>query len=106
MIDLWNIIETFRDNNIHTLELGADIEAARLETCIQNMYIELNKRLAFSQHINVDAQTQLLTAWLLSLYDKSRLSRIKVISFKTALTTMCAGKLTDKIKCNFSLILC
>ncbi len=68
------------------------------------MYIELNKRLAFSQHINVDAQTQLLTAWLLNLYDKSRLSRIKVISFKIALTTMCAGKLTDKIKCNLNLV--
>ena len=94
LIDLWNVIETFRDNN-----LQAEIESNKLEVCIQNMYVELNKRLAYNQHINVENQTQLLTAWLLNLYDKNRLSRIKVISFKIALTTMCAGKLTDKMKC-------
>jgi predicted transcriptional regulator len=99
LIDLWNVIETFRDNNLHTLDLLNEIEANKLETCIQNMYIELNKRLAYNQHINVESQTQLLTAWLLNLFDKHRLARIKVISFKVALTTMCAGKLTDKMKC-------
>ncbi len=99
LIDLWNVIETFRDNNLHTLDLQAEIESNKLEVCIQNMYVELNKRLAYNQHINVENQTQLLTAWLLNLYDKNRLSRIKVISFKIALTTMCAGKLTDKMKC-------
>lgn len=99
LIDLWNVIETFRDNNLHQLDLLYEIESSKLESCIQNMYIELNKRLAYNQHINVENQTQLLTAWLLNLYDKNRLSRIKVISFKVALTTMCAGKLTDKIKC-------
>ena len=83
------------------MELIDEIDASKLESCVQNMYIELNKRLAFNQHINVEAQTQLLTAWLLNLYDKNRLSRIKVISFKVALTTMCGGKLTDKIKCKY-----
>jgi hypothetical protein len=63
------------------------------------MYIQLNKRLAFNQQINVESQTQLLLAWLLNLYDKHRLSKMKVISFKIALTTMCAGKLIDKLKC-------
>ncbi len=99
LIDLWNVIESFRDNNIHTLDILQEIETKKIESCVQNMYIELNKRLAFNQHINVETQTQLLTAWLLNLFDKNRLSRIKVISFKVALTTMCAGKLTDKIKC-------
>jgi hypothetical protein len=105
LIDLWNVIETFRDNNLHTLDLLNEIEANKLETCIQNMYIELNKRLAYNQHINVESQTQLLTAWLLNLFDKQRLARIKVISFKVALTTMCAGKLTDKMKCIIIIII-
>lgn len=105
LIDLWNVIETFRDNNLHTLDLLNEIDSIKLESCIQNMYIELNKRLAYNQHINVENQTQLLLAWLLNIFDKQRLSRIKVISFKVALTTMCAGKLTDKIKCKkFNLI--
>ncbi len=96
---MWNVIETFRDNNIHTLELYNEIEINKIEICIHSMYIELNKRLAFNQHINVESQTQLLTAWLLNLYDKQNLTKIKVFSFKVALTTMCAGKLTDKLKC-------
>ena len=100
MIDLWNVIENFRDNNVHTVDLLFELDLSRLESLVRNMYIELNKRLAFNQHINVDSQTQLLTAWLLNLYDKNRLSRIKVISLKIALTTMCAGRLTDKLKCN------
>lgn len=99
LIDLWNVIETFRDNNIHTVDLLYELDLTRLDSCVRNMYVELNKRLAFNQHINVDSQTQLLTAWLLNLYDKSRLNRVKVISLKVALTTMCAGKLTDKLKC-------
>lgn len=104
LIDLWNVIETFRDNNIHTVDLLYELDLVRLESCVRNMYIELNKRLAFNQHINVDSQTQLLTAWLLNLYDKSRLNRIRVISLKIALTTMCAGKLTDKLKYMFNQI--
>lgn len=99
LIDLWNVIETFRDNNLHTIDILNEIEITKLESCIQNMYLQLNKRLAFNQHINVDTQTQLLLAWLLNIYDKNRLSKIKVISVKVALTTMCAGKLIDKIKC-------
>ena len=99
LIDLWNVIETFRDNNLHTLDLCHEIEASKVEACVLNMYVQLNKRLAFSQHINVESQAQLLSAWLLSLYDRGRLTKIKVISFKVALTTICAGKLVDKLKC-------
>ena len=101
MIDLWNLIETFRDNNLHTLDILNEIEMNKIESCVHNMYMQLNKRLAFNQHINVENQTQLLLAWLLNLYDKNRLTRIKIISFKVALTTLCDGKLVDKIKCNF-----
>lgn len=99
LIDLWNVIETFRDNNLHTLDLLTEIDINKIESCVHNMYIQLNKRLAFNQQINVESQTQLLLAWLLNLYDKHRLSKMKVISFKIALTTMCAGKLIDKLKC-------
>jgi hypothetical protein len=99
LIDLWNVIETFRDNNLHCLDLTTEIDVYKLESCIYNMYVQLNKRLEQGQHINVDTQTQLLLAWLLNIYDKGRLNQIKVISFKVALVTMCSGKLIDKIKC-------
>ncbi|CAF0800154.1 unnamed protein product [Brachionus calyciflorus] len=104
LIDLWNVIETFRDNNLHTLDLLHELDSSKLEQCIQNMYLQLNKRLALNQHINVETQTQLLLSWLLNLYDKNRLSKIKVFSFKIALTTMCSGKLVDKLKYIFNQI--
>lgn len=96
------MIETFRDNNFHTLDLMSELEMSKVEQCLQNMYIQLNKRLAFNQQINVDAQTQLLLAWLFCLYDKNRLARIKLFSLKVALTTLCSGKLIDKLKCKKS----
>lgn len=99
LIDLWNVIETFRDNNFHTLDLFSELEMSKVEQCIQNMYIQLNKRLAYNQQINVDSQTQLLLAWLFCLYDKNRLARVKLFSLKIALTTLCSGKLVDKLKC-------
>jgi hypothetical protein len=99
LIDLWNVIETFRDNNLHTVDIFSEIETSKVELCVQNMYLQLNKRLAHNQHINVESQSQLLMAWLLNLYDKNRLSKIRVLSLKVALTTMCAGKLIDKLKC-------
>jgi hypothetical protein len=101
LIDLWNVIEMFRDSNLHTLDIFSEIDSLKLEACIKNMYIQLNKRLAFNQQINVDMQTSLLLAWLLNLYDKSRFESIRVISFKVALTTLCAGKLLDKLKCKW-----
>ena len=100
LIDLWNVIETFRDNSLHTLDIGAEIDLSRIDECVRSMYAQLNKRLALNQHINVETQTQLLTAWLLNLYDKPRLVQVRVLSLKVALTIMCSGKLIDKIKCN------
>jgi hypothetical protein len=104
LIDLWNLIENFRDNNLHTLDVLNEIEFEKIELCIHNMYSQLNKRLAFNHHINVDNQTQLLLAWIFNLYDKNRLSKIKLISFKIALTILSDGKLIDKVKCKYNLL--
>jgi predicted transcriptional regulator len=98
------VIETFRDNNFHTLDVLSELEMSKVEQCIQNMYIQLNKRLALNQQINVETQTQLLLAWLFCLYDKSRLARIKLFSLKVVLTTLCSGKLVDKLKYTFNQI--
>lgn len=100
LIDLWNVIETFRDNNLHTLDIVSELDTSKIEACVQSMYLQLNKRLAYNQHINVESQTQLMMAWLLNLFDKNRLVKVRVLSLKVALTTMCAGKLVDKLKCN------
>jgi len=99
LIDLWNLIETFRDNNLQAFDVLNEIEFNKIELCINHMYMQLNKRLAFNQHINVENQTQLLLSWLLNIYDKNRFSKMKILSFKVALTILCDGKLIDKVKC-------
>lgn len=99
LIDLWNVIETFRDNNLHTLDILYEIDLIKLEKIVHNMYFQLNKRLALNQHINVDTMSLLLTSWLMNLYDKNRIFKIRLFSFKIALTTLCSGKLVDKLKC-------
>lgn len=105
LLDLWNIIETFRENNLHTLDILYEIDLNRLEQIITNMYTQLNKRLSISQHINVDTMSLLLTSWLINLYDYKKLNKIKLFSFKIALTTLCTGKLIDKVKCKLNAFL-
>ena len=95
------MIETFRDNNLHTLDILYEIDLARLELIVTNMYKQLNKRLSITQHINIETMSLLLTSWLLNLYDDQKLNKIKLFSFKIALTTLCSGRLVDKIKCKF-----
>ena len=102
LIDLWNVIETFRENNLHTLDILYEIDLNRLELIVTNMYTQLNKRLSITQHINIETMSLLLTSWLINLFDNQKLNKIKLFSFKIALTTLCSGRLVDKIKCKYT----
>jgi hypothetical protein len=104
LIDLFNMIETFRDNSLHTMDTQtAELDQSKLECIIQSMYTKLNMRLSMSQQVNVDAMTTLLTCWLVNVYDKHNLNKISLFAFKIALTTLCSGKMIDKLKCKFCL---
>ena len=105
LIDLWNVIETFRENNLHTLDILYEIDLTRLELILTNMYKQLNKRLSIAQHINIETMSLLLTSWLLNLFDLQKINKIKLFSLKIALTTLCSGRLIDKIKCILPLLL-
>uniref|UniRef100_A0A1B6C2U4 Dystrobrevin n=1 Tax=Clastoptera arizonana TaxID=38151 RepID=A0A1B6C2U4_9HEMI len=101
-VDIWNVIEAFRENGLNTLEPQTEVNISRLETLVSSLYHNLNKRLPLAQQVHVESHSSLLLNWLLSAYAVETLGRIRVFSIKVALATMCAGKLMDKLRYIFS----
>ncbi|XP_023178476.2 dystrobrevin beta isoform X3 [Drosophila hydei] len=104
LVDIWNVIEAFRENGLNTLEPQSDVSVARLETLVSSLYHNLNKRLPTAQQVPVDSKAGLLLNWLLAAYSSDNSGKIRVFSIKVALATMCSGKLVDKLRYIFSQI--
>ncbi|XP_037913873.1 dystrobrevin beta isoform X5 [Hermetia illucens] len=104
LVDIWNVIEAFRENGLNTLEPQSEVSVARLETLVSSLYHNLNKRLPTAQQVPVDSKAGLLLNWLLAAYSSDNTGKIRVFSIKVALATMCAGKLVDKLRYIFSQI--
>lgn len=102
LVDIWNVIEAFRENGLNTLEPQSEVSVARLETLVSSLYHNLNKRLPIAQQVPVDSRAGLLLNWLITAYSSGGFNasgKIRVFSIKVALATMCAGKLVDKLRC-------
>lgn len=67
-VDIWNVIEAFRENGLNTLEPSSTLGVSRLETLLSSLFHALNKRVPVSQQAKVDATTALLMNWLLAAY--------------------------------------
>ena len=53
-IDIWNMIEAFRENGLNTLEPTTLVNRARMETLLSSLYSNLNKRLPPGQNIDIE----------------------------------------------------
>ncbi|CAJ0592499.1 unnamed protein product [Cylicocyclus nassatus] len=104
MVDIWNMIESFRENGLNAMPIHTQIKTSRIELLLTTIYHNLNKRLVASQHIDTDKSISLLLSFLLGTYDKQHTGRLTVFSIKIALATICAGKLVDKLRYMFSQI--
>ncbi|KAK0426155.1 hypothetical protein QR680_009559 [Steinernema hermaphroditum] len=104
LVDIWNMIESFRENGLNALPTHAQVKTSRLELLLTTIFHNLNKRLPTAQHIDTDRSIALLLSFLLGAYDRQRAGRLTVFSIKIALATICAGKLVDKLRYVFSLI--
>lgn len=69
LVDIWNVIEAFRENSWNSLDHHVEVGVSRLETLISGLYYQLNKRLPPSQLVSVESCTGLLLNWLLFIYD-------------------------------------
>ncbi|XP_045599525.1 dystrobrevin beta isoform X3 [Procambarus clarkii] len=103
-VDIWNIIEAFRENGLNTLEPYTEVKVSRLETLISTLYHSLNKRLPVGQNVVIESSTSILLNWLLSAYDKDDEGKLRVFSVKVALATLCSSKPLDKLRYIFSQI--
>ncbi|XP_063722761.1 dystrobrevin beta-like isoform X3 [Symsagittifera roscoffensis] len=100
LVDIYNVIEAFRENNLHGDALNGDSEVSvgKLESTLSTVYYYLNKRLPSTHQLNVDQSLSMLMGWILGAYDPDCTGSIKVISIKVALSTLCSGKYVDKLK--------
>uniref|UniRef100_A0A8C0VHM3 EF-hand domain-containing protein n=1 Tax=Cyanistes caeruleus TaxID=156563 RepID=A0A8C0VHM3_CYACU len=98
LVDIWNMIEAFRDNGLNTLDHGAEINVSRLETIISSIYYQLNKRLPSTHQISVEQSISLLLNFMVAAYDSEGRGKLTVFSVKAMLATMCGGKILDKLR--------
>ncbi|XP_078396695.1 dystrobrevin alpha isoform X18 [Cetorhinus maximus] len=104
LVDVWNIIEAFRENGLNTMDPNAELSVARLEAIISTILYQLNKRLPTTHQINVEQSISLLLNFLLAAYDGEGHGKISVFAVKVALATICGGKILDKLRYIFSQI--
>ncbi|CAH3107802.1 unnamed protein product [Porites lobata] len=104
LVDVFNMIEAFRENGLNTLDHNTELHETRLEAIVSSIFYALNKRLPTTHYIDVERSISLVTNWLLYAYDSDAIGRIRVLSVKTALSTLCAGRLVDKLRYHFSQI--
>ncbi|XP_033960184.1 dystrobrevin alpha isoform X5 [Pseudochaenichthys georgianus] len=104
LVDIWNIIEAFRENGINNMDLSADLSVARLEVVLSTIFYQLNKRMPTTHQINVEYSISLLLNFLLASYDPEGHGKISVFVVKMAVATICGGKILDKLRYIFSQI--
>ncbi|XP_060777007.1 dystrobrevin alpha isoform X4 [Neoarius graeffei] len=104
LVDIWNIIEAFRENGLNTMDLNTEFSVARLEAILSTIFFQLNKRMPTTHQINVEQSVLLLLNFLLAAYDPEGLGKISVFVVKMALATLCGGKIMDKLRYIFSQI--
>ena len=104
LVDIWNMIEAFRENGLNSLDNSAPVDVNRIDTLLSSVYYHLNKRLPMSSQISADESTSLLISWLQRAFDVERRGRFRVLSIKVSLAILCSGKLMDKLRYVFTLV--
>lgn len=103
LIDVWNLIEAFRENGLNSVEPYTPMTLSRLETLIVTLYVHLNKRVPIGQQLHVHPASLYLTKWIVSVFNlKEDSERIPVFTIKMVLAVLCGGKLAEKLRYGFS----
>ncbi|XP_029686868.1 dystrobrevin alpha isoform X1 [Takifugu rubripes] len=104
LVDIWNVIEAFRENAVNAMDLGGDLSVARLEMVLSTVFCQLNKRMPTTHQISAEQSISLLLNFLLAAYDPDGQGKLSVFVVKMALATICGGKILDKLRYIFSQI--
>ncbi|XP_056276331.1 dystrobrevin alpha isoform X2 [Pseudoliparis swirei] len=104
LVDIWNVIEAFRENGVNAMELAEELPVARLEAVLSTIFYQLNKRMPNTHQISVEQSISLLLNFLLASYDTEGQGKLSVFAVKMTLATICGGKIVDKLRYIFSQI--
>ncbi|XP_069013616.1 dystrobrevin alpha isoform X4 [Embiotoca jacksoni] len=104
LVDIWNVIEAFRENGLNAMDLEAELSVARLEVVLSTIFYQLNKRMPTTHQINVETSINLLLNFLLAAYDPESRGKLSIFAAKMVLATICGGKILDKLRYIFSQI--
>ncbi|XDV47846.1 hypothetical protein PO909_017398 [Leuciscus waleckii] len=129
LVDIWNIIEVFRENRLNSMDLNTEFSVSNLQAILSTIFYQLNKRLPTTHQINVDQSISFLLNFLLAAYDpialyvtyfaicdrlnvldddcvfsREGVGKISVFVVKMALAALCGGKILDKLRYVFSQI--
>uniref|UniRef100_A0A8C6SCJ0 Dystrobrevin n=1 Tax=Neogobius melanostomus TaxID=47308 RepID=A0A8C6SCJ0_9GOBI len=102
LVDIWNVVEAFRESGLNSMDVSAELSVARLEVVLSTMFYQLNKRMPTTHQISVDQCIGLLLNFLLAAYDPEGHGKISAFVVKITLATMCGGKIMDKLRYIFS----
>ena len=69
LVDLWNVIEAFRETNLTSADNNTEVKVSALETLLSAIYCALNKRLPNSAQIDIDESIAFLYSFLVCAYD-------------------------------------
>ncbi|XP_073686712.1 dystrobrevin alpha [Garra rufa] len=104
LVDIWNIIEVFRENRLNSMDLNTEFTVSHLQAILSTIFYQLNKRLPTTHQINVDQSISFLLNFLLAAYDPEGVGKLSVFVVKMALAALCGGKILDKLRYVFSQI--
>uniref|UniRef100_A0A671MUZ3 Dystrobrevin n=1 Tax=Sinocyclocheilus anshuiensis TaxID=1608454 RepID=A0A671MUZ3_9TELE len=104
LLDIWNIIEVFRENRLNSMDLNTEFSVSHLQAILSTIYYHLNKRLPTTHQINVDQSISYLLNFLLAAYNPEGVGKMSVFVVKMALAALCGGKILDKLRYVFSQI--
>lgn len=69
LVDIWNVIEAFRDAGLNSLDCAAEVPLSALEMLLTCVFCALNKRLPNSAQIDITDSVRLLFSFLVCAYD-------------------------------------
>ncbi|XP_072225563.1 dystrophin isoform X2 [Leuresthes tenuis] len=86
--------EVFEQHSLKQNEQLLDI--SQLVTCLTSLYQKLEQ--SHSHLVNVPLSVDMCLNWLLNVYDTGRSGKIRTLSFKTGIISLCKAHLEDKYR--------
>ncbi|XP_050403143.1 dystrobrevin beta isoform X2 [Patella vulgata] len=102
LIDIWNVIQAFRENGLNTMDPSYELSASKVESILASLFTQLNKRLLATNQIPAEESKILLLNWILTAYDRNNSGKTRVLAVKVVLSHLCSGKLVDKLRYIFT----